>query len=85
MAQDRSDDRDRDALVLHLGSAIHLVNEDSVDVVRALAAARSPEQLLVAMDAIGEARERIASNVPPLLALEAMAVTLALGPPPVAG
>lgn len=72
----------RDALVLHLGPPVDLVNEDSVDVVRALAAARSAERLLQAMDAIGEARERIASNVPPLLALEAMTVTLAIGPPP---
>ncbi|MDQ2757774.1 MAG: DNA polymerase III subunit delta', partial [Actinomycetota bacterium] len=70
----------RDALVLHLDSRVGLVNEDSLDVVRALAASVSPEQLLVAMDAIGEARSRIGANVPPLLALEAMAITFVLGP-----
>ncbi|MEO3937821.1 DNA polymerase III subunit delta' [Dermatophilaceae bacterium Soc4.6] len=70
----------RDALVLHLDSRVALVNEDSLDVVRALASSASPEQLLVAMDAVGEARSRIGANVPPLLALEAMAITFVLGP-----
>jgi DNA polymerase-3 subunit delta' len=36
----------------------------------------TPEQLLTAMDAIGTARERIGLNVAPLLALEAMAISL---------
>jgi DNA polymerase-3 subunit delta' len=66
----------RDALVLRLGARVGLVNQDSIDVVRSLASAHSAEQLLQAMDAIGEARERINANVPPLLALEAMTVTL---------
>ena len=38
----------------------------------------SPEQLLQAIDAIGVARERIGLNVSPLLALEAMALSLRL-------
>ncbi len=38
----------------------------------------SPEQLLHAIDAIGTARERIDLNVNPLLALEAMALSLRL-------
>ncbi len=66
----------RDALVLRLGAEVDLVNQDSIDLVRALAAGRAPEELLQAMDAIGEARERINANVPPLLALEAMTVRL---------
>ena len=66
----------RDALVLRLGAKVDLVNQDSIDLVRSLASSHSAEQLLQAMDAIGEARERINANVPPLLALEAMAVTL---------
>ena len=69
----------RDALVLHFGAQVGLVNQDSIDVVRQLANGQSPEQLLHAMDAIGEARERINANVPPLLALEAMTVTLHQG------
>lgn len=69
----------RDALALHFGAAVALVNQDSIDVVRQLANGQGPEQLLRAMDAIGEARERINANVPPLLALEAMTVTLHQG------
>jgi len=68
----------RDALVLRFGAHVGLVNQDSIDLVRSLASSHSAEQLLQAMDAIGEARERINANVPPLLALEAMTVTLLL-------
>ena len=66
----------RDALVLRLGSDVALVNPDAVEKVRALAGVYSAEQLLGAMDAINEARDRINANVPPLLALEAMALQL---------
>ena len=66
----------RDALVLRLRSDVDLVNPDAVDKVRALAGVFGPEQLLAAMDAINEARDRINANVPPLLALEAMALQL---------
>jgi DNA polymerase III subunit delta' len=68
----------RDALVLHTGAPIDLVNQDSLGEVQRLAQAMSPEQLLHAIDAIGTARERIGLNVNPLLALEAMALTLRL-------
>ena len=68
----------RDALVLHTGAAVGLVNEDSMAAVQQLAHAMSPEQLLQAIDAIGTARERIGLNVNPLLALEAMALSLRL-------
>lgn len=66
----------RDALVLSLGSDVDLVNPDALDKVRALAGVFAPEGLLGAMDAINEARDRINANVPPLLALEAMALRL---------
>jgi DNA polymerase-3 subunit delta' len=66
----------RDAMVLHSGAALGLVNHDSLPAVQALARSMSPEQLLAAMDAIGTARERIGLNVNPLLALEAMAISL---------
>lgn len=69
----------RDALALHFGAPVELVNQDSIDVVRQLAGGQGPERLLLAMDAIGEARERINANVTPLLALEAMTVTLFQG------
>ncbi len=66
----------RDALVVRTGAAVGLVNAEAAAEVRALAAALPAERLLLCMDAIGEARERINLNVPPLLALEAMAVAL---------
>jgi DNA polymerase III subunit delta' len=68
----------RDALVLRLGSDVDLVNPDAMDKVRGLASVFTAEQLLGAMDAITEARDRINANVPPLLALEAMALQLRL-------
>ncbi|KGN32062.1 DNA polymerase III subunit delta' [Knoellia sinensis KCTC 19936] len=68
----------RDALVLHTGAPTALVNEDSRQTVTQVAQVLSPERVLIAMDAIGTARERIAANVQPLLALEAMALDLRL-------
>lgn len=68
----------RDALVLHTGATVGLVNQDNLTAVQLLAQAMSPEQLLHAIDAIGTARERIDLNVNPLLALEAMALSLRL-------
>jgi DNA polymerase-3 subunit delta' len=68
----------RDALVLQMGAPTALVNEDSRSVVQQVAQMMSSERVLLAMDAIGTARERIAANVQPLLALEAMALDLRL-------
>ncbi|WP_372593127.1 DNA polymerase III subunit delta' [Actinotalea sp.] len=64
----------RDVLVVQLGADVELVNPGQ-DVHR-LAAESSPEQTVRRMDAIGEARTRLAGNVAPLLAMEAMAVAL---------
>lgn len=68
----------RDALIVQLGTPVEVVNVDEAEVLRILADTFSPEQLLGCMDAIGTARERIEANVPPLLALEAMAISLRL-------
>lgn len=68
----------RDALVLHAGSPVALVNEDARAMVQEVARSFSGEGLLLALEAISTARERIAANVAPLLALEAMAVGLQL-------
>ncbi len=69
----------RDALVVQSGAGdIGLVNEDHRQLVDRVALALRPERILAAMDAIGTARERVAANVPPQLALEAMAVSLQL-------
>ena len=66
----------RDVLVVQLGAGVDLVNAEHADDVRALAAASTPEQTLRRMDAIGEARTRLAGNVAPLLAVEAMTIAL---------
>ncbi|MCL1899847.1 MAG: DNA polymerase III subunit delta' [Promicromonosporaceae bacterium] len=73
----------RDVLVLQLGAGddpdVHLVNglfAADAAVVRTLAADSTPEQTIRRMDAVGEARSRLAGNVPPLLVLEAMCVAL---------
>jgi len=66
----------RDVLVLQLGAAVDLVNTAQRSDVEALAAAGTAEQTVRRMDAIGEARTRLAGNVAPLLAMEAMAVAL---------
>ena len=68
----------RDALVVRLGSGVDLVNEDARAEVDALARGKSADELLAAMTAIGQARTRIEANVPLLLALEAMALSLRL-------
>lgn len=68
----------RDVLVVQLGASgdVALVNEGAEELVRSLAESSTPEQSLHRMDAIGEARQRLAGNVAPLLALEAMMVAL---------
>ena len=66
----------RDVLVVQLGADVGLVNAGHADEVARLAAGGTPEQTVRRMDAIGEARTRIAGNVAPLLAVEAMAVAL---------
>jgi DNA polymerase-3 subunit delta' len=66
----------RDVLVLLAGDPVDLVNEEMrVDLAR-LARELSPEDVVQRMEAVREARERIAANVAPLLAVEAMAVQL---------
>ncbi|NCD19597.1 MAG: DNA polymerase III subunit delta' [Actinobacteria bacterium] len=66
----------RDVVSVQLGTGAELVNADVEDRVRGLAARSTPEQTLRRMDAIGEARTRLAANVAPLLAVEAMLIAL---------
>lgn len=68
----------RDALIHAAGAPVPLINEDARAVVQRVARAFTPEQLLLAIDAIALARERIEANVAPLLALEAMFLSLRL-------
>ncbi|MBI9116015.1 DNA polymerase III subunit delta' [Sanguibacter suaedae] len=66
----------RDVLVVQLGADVDLVNVELDETVRSLAEESTAEQTVRRMDAIGVARTRLAGNVSPVLALEAMAVAL---------
>ena len=66
----------RDVLVVQLGAGLEAMNVEHGPQIADLAAASTPEQSLRRMDAIGEARTRLAGNVAPLLAVEAMALAL---------
>ncbi|HEY8717774.1 DNA polymerase III subunit delta' [Pengzhenrongella sp.] len=66
----------RDVLVVQLGADVELINTTLDEQVRTLAEASTPEQTLRRMDAIGETRTRLAGNVAPLLAMEAMTIAL---------
>jgi DNA polymerase-3 subunit delta' len=69
----------RDVLVIQLGAGVELVNAELGESVERLAEAFPPEETVRRMDAIGQARERIAANVAPLLAVEALMVELRSG------
>ena len=67
----------RDAIALQVGAPGALVNEGQRGDVEALARDSSPEENLVRIDAIFEAREQMLEfNVAPLMALESMMVAL---------
>ena len=66
----------RDVLVVQLGADVDVVNAELAAQVEQLARASPPELTVRRMDAIGTARERIAANVSPLLAVEALMVEL---------
>ncbi len=64
----------RDVVRIQLGVDGDLINREELPALTTIANARTAEQSLAALDAISEARERIASNVSPALALEAMLI-----------
>lgn len=66
----------RDVLAVQLAARVDVANVDVERDVRAVAAASTPERSLQRIDAILHCREAIAGNVAPLLAVEAMALTL---------
>ncbi len=69
----------RDVMMLQLDSRSELVNTEILAQLRALSEHTSPADTLAAMDAIATARERIEANVAPVLALEAMLITILRG------
>ena len=60
----------RDVLMVAQGADVRLVNESRRPEIESAAAGLDPQRALDSIAAIGTARERLALNVPPLLALE---------------
>lgn len=69
----------RDVLMTQLGAPVDLINSDLNQTVRSIANETYPEATLRRIEAVLAAREAIDTNVAPLLAVEAMAVTLRAG------
>ncbi|SCK47640.1 DNA polymerase III subunit delta' [Streptomyces sp. WMMB 322] len=69
----------RDVLARQLGSGVALANEEAAEAVQQLAASSGPEQTLRRIEAVLDCREALDRNVAPLLAVEAMAMTLRAG------
>jgi DNA polymerase-3 subunit delta' len=69
----------RDVLALQLGAGSDLVNIELGPELRAAASAGRPEDTLRRLDAIMECRERVAANVNPQLAFEALTLALRTG------
>lgn len=68
----------RDALVLGTGAAVEAINASELDLLRSVARAMSPEELLAALESISLARARLTANGAPLLVMEAMMIALTL-------
>jgi DNA polymerase-3 subunit delta' len=69
----------RDVLTLQLGAGADLVNIELAPELRTAASAGRPEDTLRRLDAIMECRERVAANVNPQLAFEALTLALRTG------
>jgi DNA polymerase-3 subunit delta' len=64
---------------VQVGAQVELVNEELGEAVRALARSGTPEATLQHIDSVLAAREAIAANVAPLLAIEALTIALGAG------
>ncbi len=69
----------RDVLAVQAEADVELVNEEMRDAVAGVARSSTPETTLRRIDAVLGARTAIEANVAPLLAVEAMTVTLRRG------
>jgi DNA polymerase-3 subunit delta' len=69
----------RDVLVCQIDASVELVNEEVRPSIDRLAAASTPESTLRRMEAVVAAREALEANAAPLLALEAMTLSLREG------
>jgi DNA polymerase III subunit delta' len=68
----------RDVLAVQLGADVELANAGQRDELDAVAAASPPEATVRRLEAIMKCRDRLAANVAPLLAVEEMALALAV-------
>lgn len=66
----------RDVLAVQLGADVALVNTDVERDVRTVAGATTAERTLQRLDAVTACREQLAGNVAPLLAVEALTLSL---------
>ena len=66
----------RDVLAVQTAPGVPLVNADLADEIEPLARRSTPEATVRALDAILTARTALEGNVAPLLALEALLVSL---------
>lgn len=66
----------RDVLMVQVHASVDPINVSHGDVIAARAEAMTPEMTVAALDAVREARDRIAHNSPPLLVLEALLISL---------
>ncbi|PZG91189.1 DNA polymerase III subunit delta' [Streptomyces sp. NTH33] len=69
----------RDVLALQLGSRVAIANADVEDALERIARAGSPESTLRRIEAIAACRDALDRNVAPLLAVEAMTMSLRAG------
>lgn len=68
----------RDVLATQTAPEVSLVNSDLADEITPIARRSTPEQTVRALDAILRARTALEGNVAPLLALEALLISLSL-------
>ncbi|GAA4212581.1 DNA polymerase III subunit delta' [Microbispora amethystogenes] len=66
----------RDVLAMQFGASVELANEDRRHEVETVARASTPEDTLRRTEAIMKCRERLAANVHPQIAVEAMTLAL---------
>ena len=69
----------RDVLMLQVGAEVELANSDHVDDLRRLAQGTTPESTLRRIQAVMKCRERVTTNVAPLLAAEELTISLVRG------
>lgn len=69
----------RDVLVTALGASPRLINERRRPEIESVAASSSPAHILANIEAVAVARQRLAANVPPALALEELLVGAVIG------